>query len=150
MPFLPIHQVLDRYLISLALMRNVFRRYVIGLTSNPSQLTLLFIRLSQLSSGMYVFRGRLALTLIHRDDRRDQFKAATLLSRAADDIDVEAVGDINHEPRTKATVFFVTDTLILTTVLVDCRCTVWRFSMSSTPSALNRRIRVSPRSCSAD
>lgn len=99
---------------------------------------------------MYVFQGRLALTLIHQDNRRGQCQAATLLSLAANDIDVEAAGDIVHEPRAKMMIFFATRTTINTTVLVDCRCTVWRFSVSSTPSALNRRIRVSPRSCSAD
>ncbi|KAL1725720.1 hypothetical protein EV714DRAFT_239824 [Schizophyllum commune] len=73
------------------------------------------------------------LTLIRQDDRRGQLQAATLLSPPADDID--------REPRTKMTVCFITRTLNLTTVLVDFKCIVWRFSVSSTPSALYRRSR---------
>lgn len=42
MPGYPMHEILLRYARSLALMRNVFRRYVIGLTLNPSRLTLSF------------------------------------------------------------------------------------------------------------
>ncbi|KAL1682991.1 hypothetical protein EV122DRAFT_273970 [Schizophyllum commune] len=110
-PGYPIHQILDRYSSSLALMRNVFRsshRSCMPTKSSPP------------------------LTLIHQDDRRGQVQAATLLSPPADDINVEAAGYIVHEPRTKATVFFVTRTLTLTTVLsvgdvdaanrdIDCR-----------------------------
>ncbi|KAL1690696.1 hypothetical protein GGG16DRAFT_113864 [Schizophyllum commune] len=120
MTFYPIQQVLDRYSSSLALMMSVFW--------------------SSHRTCMYT-KSSLPLKLIYQGDRRGQFEAATLLSRAADDIDVEAAGDNLYKPRTKATVFFVTRTLILTTVLVDFECTVWRFSVSSTPSALNRRIR---------
>ncbi|KAI4519740.1 hypothetical protein K525DRAFT_271453 [Schizophyllum commune Loenen D] len=120
MPFYQIHEVLYRYSSSLALMRNVFRSSHRTCMSTKSSLP---------------------LKLIYQDDRRAQFQAATLLSRAADDIDVEAAGDNLYKPRTKATVFFVTGTLTLTTVLVDFQCTVWRLGVSSKPSVLNRRSR---------
>ncbi|KAL1723286.1 hypothetical protein EV715DRAFT_286786 [Schizophyllum commune] len=119
-PGYPIYQVLDRYSSSLALMMSVFWSSHRTCMSTKSSMP---------------------LKLIYQGDRRGQFEAATLLSRAADDIDVEAVGDINHEPRAKMMIFFATRTTINTTGLVYFSRTVWRFSVSSTPFAINRHSR---------